>query len=166
MPTLPPIRRIADPDRPPPARRSSDVMDGIEWRPELSPSAIPLTIVCGAPASGKSTYVAAHAAPGDIVVDLDDIGAALSRAGHRVWDRRRWLRPAIAQRNAMLRSLADRNEGAAWFIIGSPGADERDWWAERLRPVQVVVMETPETVCYARTKTDPSGGRTADRAGS
>ena len=32
-----------------------------------------ITLVTGAPASGKSTYVRYHAKPGDVIIDLDNI---------------------------------------------------------------------------------------------
>jgi 5-methylcytosine-specific restriction protein A len=128
----------------------------IDWNPEdLPPSGVPLTIVCGAPASGKSTYVARRAAPGDVVIDLDTIGAELSGEGNRIWDRRRWLGPAIARRNHLLRLLAARTEGAAWFIVGAPAAEDRERWAHQLRPIEVVVIETPQEVCFARVDADP-----------
>jgi 5-methylcytosine-specific restriction endonuclease McrA len=46
-----------------------------EW---LRRSKVPLTIVCGALASGKSRYVADHAGAGDRVIDLNVIAASLA----------------------------------------------------------------------------------------
>lgn len=37
-----------------------------------------LTIVTGPPCGGKSTHIATHATPGDIVIDLDRIALALT----------------------------------------------------------------------------------------
>jgi hypothetical protein len=45
---------------------------------DLKPSAIPLTIVCGPPGSGKSTYIREHAKQGDTIIDLDAIMGTLS----------------------------------------------------------------------------------------
>ncbi len=68
-------------------------------RPEwLKPSAVPLTIVTGPPAGGKNTYVDQHAAPGDLIIDLDMIAADLSGHHGHDWDRR-WLGPALHERN-------------------------------------------------------------------
>ena len=51
----------------PPMRWGYSVPHGIE------PSAIPVTLVCGPPASGKSTWVQNHSKLGDVVVDFDVI---------------------------------------------------------------------------------------------
>ncbi len=40
-----------------------------------------LTVVTGPPAAGKSTWVMAHAKPGDIVIDYDRIAQALTAEG-------------------------------------------------------------------------------------
>jgi hypothetical protein len=53
------------------ARAAGDDVAGrpASYRPEwLRPSAIPLTIVCGPPASGKSFYVRQHASPSSISI--------------------------------------------------------------------------------------------------
>ncbi|MCJ2010442.1 ATP-binding protein [Methylobacterium sp. J-092] len=44
----------------------------------LKPSRIPLTIVCGPPGSGKSTYIRERIEPRDILIDLDAIMSGLS----------------------------------------------------------------------------------------
>lgn len=40
-----------------------------------------LTVVTGPPAAGKSTWVTAHAKPGDIVIDYDRVARALTAEG-------------------------------------------------------------------------------------
>lgn len=118
----------------------------------LRPSLVPLTIVCGPPASGKSRYVAERAGPSDLVIDLDLIAARLSGQQNHDWDRS-WLSAAIRERNDMIGSLSDRRSGrwpAAWLIVGEPSPRWRQWWADTLRPVRIVVMETPDEVCCAR----------------
>lgn len=42
-----------------------------------------LTVITGAPCSGKSTYLGQHARPDDIVIDFDAI--AQHQAGRRAW---------------------------------------------------------------------------------
>ena len=45
----------------------------------LRPSRVPLTIVCGPPASGKSGWVAARVRPKELVLDLDVLMARVSK---------------------------------------------------------------------------------------
>jgi hypothetical protein len=108
----------------------------IETHPSwLRPSKIPLTIVCGPPCSGKTTYVNKNKSKGDIVIDLDAICMAL-KPGVRQWSEARaddklFMR-AMRIRNLMLGKLANTNEGQAWFIVGAPTIAERAWWSSKL----------------------------------
>lgn len=120
----------------------------------LKPSAVPLVMVCGPPASGKTTYVKARAGPNDIVIDLDEIVARLSGGPSHGWDRERWLHPALFRRNAMLGDLSRASSGRAWFILTEPTAKGRQWWADKLRPERIVVIETPERQCIANAALD------------
>lgn len=100
----------------------------------LEPSAIPLTILCGPPASGKTTYVQQHAKPDDLVIDLDTIITSL-KPDYQHWQQEQdgqLLSRAIRVRNSTLGSLARRTWGAAWFIVAAPSKAERDWWASKL----------------------------------
>ena len=131
----------------------------------LRPSRIPLTIVCGPPAAGKNTYIAARAEPRDTIIDLDAIVADLSRGPTHGWDRDRWLNPALFKRNAMLADLSrDTTHDRAWFIVGEPEARGRQWWADTLKPEEIVVLETSEGQCIANAARDPDRPRksTAD----
>lgn len=121
----------------------------------LKPSTIPLTIVCGPPASGKSTYVARRAGRNDLVIDLDVIASRLSGGPLHAWDRERWLHPAMFQRNNLLGSLArPTSYRKAWFIVAEPTAERRKWWADHLKPDAIVVIETPEAQCIANAAKD------------
>jgi 5-methylcytosine-specific restriction protein A len=99
----------------------------------LEPSAVPLTIICGPPCSGKTTYIKAHAKDGDLIISLDDIMVELdpayvhwSGAVPELMDR------ATRVRNALLGSLATRTHGRAWFIVSAPSKAEREWWQNKL----------------------------------
>lgn len=102
-----------------------------EW---LRPSSIPLTIVRGPPCSGKTTYIKTHAAPSDIVIDLDTIMATL-RPGYTHWSGSldpTLLNNAIRVRNAMLGALSRQEHRKAWFIVSSPSPAEAAWWHHKL----------------------------------
>jgi hypothetical protein len=130
-----------------------------EW---LRPSMIPLTIICGAPASGKSHYVLAHACRGDLVIDLDVIAARLSGRSLHDWNQT-VFDAALRRRNVILGMLSKRcSWPAAWFIVGEPRAEWRAWWQEMLRPSAIVVLETSADVCLRRIALDP--GRAANAA--
>lgn len=117
----------------------------------LSPSAVPLTIVCGPPCAGKTTYVRQHADANDLVIDLDEIVAGL-RPSHRHWSGTRdpdLLNRSIRVRNALLGSLARRAHGKAWFIVAAPTTFERDWWGSQLGG-DVVVLDPGREECKRR----------------
>lgn len=101
----------------------------------LEPSGIPITIVCGPPASGKTTYVRDHAAQGDTIIDLDTILASI-QPGYTHWStpeiEGQLLSRAIRARNTMLGQLKRKTEGKAWLIVAAPTKKERDWWAMKL----------------------------------
>ena len=121
---------------------------------DLKPSAIPLTIVCGRPGSGKSTYVADHAGPGDLIIDLDAILADLS--GLPVHHpSQRHLPAALEERNRQLRALHTlTGPPSAWFVVTAGDPHERRKWAQRLGG-EMVVIDTPLAECIRRIRADP-----------
>lgn len=123
----------------------------------LKPSAIPLTIVCGPPGSGKTTYVQQHKGPNDLVIDLDAIASDLSGQPLHGWNRDRWLNAALYRRNDILGSLSRPSKHtAAWFIVAEPKARHRDWWNKTLRPQRIIVIEVDEVECLKRAASDPT----------
>ena len=133
--------------------------------PNLKPLALPLTIVCGPPASGKSTYVATHRAERDIVLDLDTI--AIRRFGRPAPMLGTHQRQACLEaRNDTLTRLASPAEAAqhdrAWLIVAEPTLERRQWWQDKLKPESIVIIETPKAECIARYRADKRQQRPAD----
>jgi hypothetical protein len=131
----------------------------------FKPLAVPLTIVCGPPASGKSTYVAQHKGEADVVIDLDAI--AIKTFGKPVALLPKDLRLAcIKARNGQLRDLmtGDASAPMAWLIVTEPEAHKRQWWDDTLKPRSIIVIATPEADCIARAKADTKQQRPADVA--
>ncbi len=130
----------------------------------LLPSAIPLTMVCGAPGSGKSTYVACRKGLDDVVIDIDLILAELSGTEVRTVERRdAFIEEAFIARNKRLASLArESGDHSAWFVVGAPGASVRQRWAEQLKPSRIVVFETPQHICEQRIRAQTERIPTAD----
>lgn len=124
--------------------------------PRCEPSALPLTLVCGPPAAGKTLYVVAHSEPDDIVIDLDEIIREISGIEHKTADAR-WRTIGLMTRNERLRSLAGlKNDGRrAWFVTTAPKAQNRIWWYTQLWPKQVLLLMPPRLVTVARAKHDP-----------
>jgi 5-methylcytosine-specific restriction endonuclease McrA len=126
------------------------------YRPEwLRPSAIPLTIVCGAPGAGKSHYVSRHARAGDVVIDLDAIASQLSGETMHGWDAELWLNAALLKRNELLGRLSRMIGMDAWFIVCEPKPDRRQWWADKLAPREIVVLEASQPLCLSQASRDP-----------
>ena len=95
-------------------------------------------VICGAPCSGKTTYVAEHASPGDIIIDADTISEAL---GGSRWDIQHLDMVKAARRAAVDYALA-HPEFESWIIDTRPswraldaynnaGADVVDLYASR-----------------------------------
>ncbi|MBC2884326.1 ATP-binding protein [Ochrobactrum sp. CM-21-5] len=121
-------------------------------RPKLSKSRIPVHIVCGAPGSGKSTFVERNAGPDDIRIDLDVIRAEL--AGTSIHQANAtYTRQALDRRNEMLRGLATSNAPAAWFIVAAPTMEERRWWQQQLGGT-IHLMNTDLDECKRRITAD------------
>ncbi len=137
-----------------PRRWGYSIPQGIE------PSGVPVMLVCGPPASGKSTYVRDNLEPGDTVIDFNVIRKKL---GGVKWDQCPDIRrQAFARRARMLKGLRDRRRGRCWFIVTAPTQAERDTWVDALGDATLVVMDTPKQVCIDRILADPERRPQAD----
>jgi hypothetical protein len=120
----------------------------------LQQSAVPVTIVCGPPCAGKSTYVSAHASSADRIIDLDLIAKSIDPA-YRPWTgmlNGDLLRKAIRVRNAMLGGLERAKSGKAWFIVSAPTRTEREWWETKLGAAEVVLLYPGIAECKRRAR--------------
>ncbi len=135
------------------------VQGGWAARPKgLRPSRVPLTIVCGPAGAGKSTYVEKHAAPNDLVLDLDRIKAGLANGAEHLGISGDLLKAALRQRNRLLANLAtDTGHDRAWFIVGSPKACDRRWWSDNLKPERIIVLEVDPGECSRRIEASRTG---------
>lgn len=77
-----------------------------------------LTVVVGPPASGKSTWVAERAEPGDIVIDLDALALALTAPGVDPHDYPPGVKHvAMKARRAAIRAALERATDTRVYII-------------------------------------------------
>lgn len=122
----------------------------------------PVTLVCGAPCSGKSTYVTERWHRGHAVVDVDAIFQAVS--GCQYHENPETLLPVVLDaRNAVLARLClmASDRPTTWIIACAPTRKERDVYRGIFPDLRVHVMPTPKEECiqraYERTKNSTGG---------
>ncbi len=118
-----------------------------------------VTLVCGPPCSGKTTWVREHAEPGDLVVDWDALAVALGSPHPHAHPAP--LRPFIAEARDAVTARLERshNLAAAWIIATAPRHADR----ERLAPgADVVVLAVDESECVRRARRDGRPGDTIE----
>lgn len=125
---------------------------------------VPTTLVCGPPASGKSTYVRQNAGEHDRIICFDTIAASLfGKPGDvRAIDlTSEQIGDTLRQRNEQIADLmwakAQGKWPHAWIIVTEPKASHRQWWADTLG-CRVVVLATPEQECIRRIRADRQAG--------
>jgi len=124
----------------------------INYYPKLKKGfAIDVVMVCGPPASGKSTFVDKNRKDGDVVIDLDVIKSEItgkplhSRHDELVLDR------AIEKRNKTLMELQDATgDKTLWFIVGGGYTSDRLKWVSLLQPKEIYVMQATIEECFRR----------------
>ena len=110
-------------------------------------------LVCGAPASGKTSYVTSHKAPGDFVLDLDVIRQALG-APDKTSD---CFQPQVmAIRDVLFEHISFNRIGVktAWVIAGLPNRYKREALARKLG-AEIIFIATPFEECITRAMNDP-----------
>lgn len=130
------------------------------------PVVVPLAIVCGAPGSGKSTWVRQRMVPGERLICFDTIAAGMFGDGSAQRMARDLSMDEAAQvlkaRNEAIADLmwakARARWRGAWLIVSEPEARWRRWWAETVRPECVVVLRPAAEVCKARIVRDARDG--------
>jgi len=125
-------------------------------RPALLPKpACKVWLICGPPASGKSTYVRANAGKGDIVIDVDAIAREYGMGRERLSEATAML---LLDRNERLAALASEPvDRVAWVIMGGASHELRQWWCNALgvEPDHLIVLVPSREELYFRIMNDP-----------
>jgi hypothetical protein len=124
---------------------------------DIYPSLPPLTIVCGPAAGGKSTYIRDNMAKGDYLIDMDNIRLRLGIKDSE-WGVQS-LQSSLLMRNNMLRSLKTLEVNHAWFIVSASKCKDRDWWMNKLKPKQLIVVTAGLSTCLSRIDETRTGHR-------
>jgi len=125
-------------------------------------SNIPVIVVCGPPASGKTTYVREHAGDNDIILDLDAIVEDIS--GLNRYDvGEEWIPAALIERNKRINALRDdTTHDRAWLIVTAGTPKQRKYWEEKLN-AEVRIIPTSKEECIRRIKEDAGRNENAKR---
>lgn len=122
----------------------------------IGPMPMPVTMVCGPPAGGKTTWVRSRLGACDRVIDLGDF-FPLTPDGTRLPRNEDTLANALRARNEALYELAKATDiDRLWFVMQGPRVYDRTWWRDALGAQEVIVFETPLDVCLRRTQSDPA----------
>lgn len=114
-----------------------------------------LTVVMGAPCSGKSTYVREHAQPGDIVIDFDVLAQALGSPDPH--DHSTPIRMvAIDMRRTAIRSAVQQHLAGAtvWIVDINPGERMAMY---RSAGAQVLTMTADRDELHRRAEAERPG---------
>lgn len=107
-------------------------------------------LVCGAPLSGKTSYVIENMTQGDMVVDIDRLYEAVSLQDR--YDKPDNLKYNIfAIKNTLIDNIKTRygNFKSAWVVGGYPNKVERERLATELG-AQVILIECSKEECIKR----------------
>jgi 5-methylcytosine-specific restriction enzyme A len=131
-------------------------------KPNLPRPNCRVKLICGPPASGKSTFVRANAGPHDIVIDLDMIALEFGLGRNRDGS----TGTLLVERNRRLASLASEPaHRVAWVIVGAPSKQLRQWWCDMLGvvPGDMVLLVPTRTELRRRVMADPDRADVIDR---
>lgn len=110
-------------------------------------------LICGPPGSGKTRYVKEHMREGDLILDLDWIGMALS--GREYYNRPANLFPyyKVTFYAVLQKLMSDRETYNAWIIRGMADSVRRQEF-KKLYNAKVIVLAISPSDCIKNIMQD------------
>lgn len=134
-------------------------LNGVTFDAEGNPiKAANVFLVCGSPASGKTTYVTEHKGASDLVVDMDYIcNALMGEAGGAHLNYKPVLDVAVEVRELLYRIIqARRGKWERAFIITATASPFEMKAIANDLCAEIVLIDTPLEECLRRIRNDPS----------
>lgn len=126
-----------------------------------------INIVCGPAGSGKSTWVRRNMSEGDLIVDMDALGMAITGKDLQgyIFETPKSILDVLMPLKTYLinQAIVFHNDGYCrdvWITISGADFLERKRLAEKAgeTPCNVIVLEISHNDCRAHIKSDPSRG--------
>ncbi len=114
-------------------------------------------LICGAPGSGKTSYVQQAKQPGDLVVDLDMLGCALTGDLQNLYADHSTILPLLINiRESIYKDISSRlgTWNRAYVITTEANISNLDTIADSLN-AEILIMNTSKEQCLIRINKDP-----------
>jgi 5-methylcytosine-specific restriction protein A len=99
------------------------------YYPQIEKPISNVTLVCGSPGSGKTTYINNNKSDGDLVIDIEN--KILTKAN---------LKTQLIERNKLLRELSKIKYNHVWVSAAAPTKKVRSHWIRQLNPIETIVL--------------------------